>query len=299
MIDRRDKLELLTVRDWLRYAVSRFNEAGLFYGHGTTECYDEAVYLLLNTLFLPVDRLDPFLEARILTFERERLAEVLAKRINDRIPAPYLTHEAWLHGYRFYVDERVIVPRSFLAGMILDRMYPWLQDPDEVTNALDLCTGSGCLAILLAETFPTANIDAVDLSPDALAVANRNVAEYGLEGRVHLSEGDLFAPYEGVGFDLIVANPPYVRMASMLSLPPEYRHEPEMALQAGDDGLDAIRVILQKASLNLNPGGLLAMEIGHNRAAVEAEIPQIPFIWPELEAGTGMVLLARKEDLVL
>jgi len=299
MIDRRDKLELLTVRDWLRYAVSRFNEAGLFYGHGTTECYDEAVYLLLNTLFLPVDRLDPFLEARILTFERERLAEVLAKRINDRIPAPYLTHEAWLHGYRFYVDERVIVPRSFLAGMILDRMYPWLQDPDEVTNALDLCTGSGCLAILLAETFPTANIDAVDLSPDALAVANRNVAEYGLEGRVHLSEGDLFAPYEGVGFDLIVANPPYVRMASMLSLPPEYRHEPEMALQAGDDGLDAIRVILQKASLNLNPGGLLAMEIGHNRAAVEAEFPQIPFIWPELEAGTGMVLLARKEDLVL
>ena len=299
MIDRRDKLELLTVRDWLRYAVSRFNEAGLFYGHGTTECYDEAVYLLLNTLFLPVDRLDPFLEARILTFERERLAEVLAKRINDRIPAPYLTHEAWLHGYRFYVDERVIVPRSFLAGMILDRMYPWLQDPDEVTNALDLCTGSGCLAILLAETFPTANIDAVDLSPDALAVANRNVADYGLEGRVHLSEGDLFAPYEGVGFDLIVANPPYVRMASMLSLPPEYRHEPEMALQAGDDGLDAIRVILQKASLNLNPGGLLAMEIGHNRAAVEAEFPQIPFIWPELEAGTGMVLLARKEDLVL
>jgi len=299
MIDRRDKLELLTVRDWLRYAVSRFNEAGLFYGHGTTECYDEAVYLLLNTLFLPVDRLDPFLEARILTFERERLAEVLAKRINDRIPAPYLTHEAWLHGYRFYVDERVIVPRSFLAGMILDRMYPWLQDPDEVTNALDLCTGSGCLAILLAETFPTANIDAVDLSPDALAVANRNVAEYGLEGRVHLSEGDLFAPYEGVGFDLIVANPPYVKMASMLSLPPEYRHEPEMALQAGDDGLDAIRVILQKASLNLNPGGLLAMEIGHNRAAVEAEFPQIPFIWPELEAGTGMVLLARKEDLVL
>lgn len=295
MIDRRDKLELLTVRDWLRYAVSRFNEAGLFFGHGSTEAYDEAVYLLLHTLYLPIDRLDPFLDARLLPFERERLAAVLAQRINDRVPAAYLTHEAWLHSYRFYVDERVIVPRSFLASMILDRFQPWLGGP--VHSALDLCTGSGCLAILLAEMYPEAVVEAVDLSPDALAVARRNVADYGLQDRVHLSEGNLFAPYQGLGFDLIVANPPYVDAVAMKELPQEYRHEPELALAAGDLGLDVIRQILTNARKHLNPGGLLVMEIGHNREALEAEFPELPFTWPELDAGSNLVLLIQREDL--
>lgn len=295
MIDRRDKLELLTLRDWLRYTVSRFNEAGLFFGHGSSEAYDEAVYLLLHTLALPIDRLDPFLEARLLPFERERLAAVLAQRINDRLPAAYITHEAWLNGYRFYVDERVIVPRSFLANMILDRFQPWLHSP--VNNALDLCTGSGCLAILLAETYPDAVIEAIDLSPDALAVAHRNVADYGLEDRVHLSQGSLFAPYHGLSFDLIVANPPYVDKQAMHDLPQEYRHEPELALAAGDDGLEVIRQILAEARRHLNPGGLLAIEIGHNRAALEAEFPELPFTWPEIEAGTNLVVLIQREDL--
>jgi ribosomal protein L3-specific protein-(glutamine-N5) methyltransferase len=198
------------------------------------------------------------------------------------VPAPYLTREAWLHGYRFYVDERVIVPRSFLAPMILEHFQPWLAEPENVLAALDLCTGSGCLAILLAEAFPDATVDAVDLSPDALEVARRNVADYGLDERVRLHQGDLFAPLEGdtrkpATYDLIVSNPPYVNAESVAALPPEYRHEPSLALGSGDDGLDATRVILRQAARHLNPGGLLAVEIGHNREALEAAFPRSGF----------------------
>ena len=291
------KQELVTLRDWLRFAVSRFQEAGLFFGHGSAEAFDEAAYLCLHSLHLPPDRLDPFLDARLLPSEREKLAAIIDRRVHERIPAPYLTHEAWLHGYRFYVDERVIVPRSFLAPLILEHMQPWLAEPEGVARALDLCTGSGCLAILLAEAFPDAEVDAVELSPDALHVARRNVADYHLGERLRLHEGDLFAPLGDATYDLIVSNPPYVNAASVAALPPEYRHEPALALGSGEDGLDATRVILRDAARHLNPGGLLAVEIGHNRAALEAAFPHLDFTWPEIEGGENTVFLISREQL--
>lgn len=290
--------ELVTLRDWLRFAVSRFNEAGLFFGHGTGNAYDEAAYLILHTLHLPLDRLDPFLDARLLPEEAERLATILDRRIRERVPAPYLTREAWLHGYRFYVDERVIVPRSFLAPMILERFQPWLAEPDNVLAALDLCTGSGCLAVLLAEAFPEAAVDAVDLSPDALEVARRNIDDYGLGERVQLHQGDLFTPLGDTTYDLIVSNPPYVNGESVAALPPEYRHEPSLALGSGEDGLDATRVILREAGRHLNPGGLLAVEIGHNREALEAAFPDLDFAWPQIEGGEDTVFILTREQLL-
>lgn len=288
-------LQLETLRDWLRHAVSRFTAAGLHFGHGSGEAYDEAVYLILHTLHLPLHRLEPFLDARLLPEERERLARIIERRVQERIPAAYLTQEAWLHGYRFYVDDRVIVPRSFLAGPILTQFQPWLAHP--VRRALDLCTGSGCLAILLAEAFPEAKVDAVELSADALAVAARNVADYGLTQRVRLLAGDLFAPVADTRYDLIVANPPYVDAAAVAALPPEYRHEPAPALGSGIDGLDATRRILADAARHLNPGGLLAVEIGHHRAALEAAFPHLAFTWPELAGGEDTVFLLDRAQL--
>jgi len=293
----RARNELVTLRDWLRFAVSRFNEAGLFFGHGSGEAHDEAAYLILHALHLPIDQLDPYLDARLLPFEAERVAGLLERRIKERKPAAYLTGEAWLHGYRFQVDDRVLVPRSFLAGLILERFDPWRTGPDAVHSALDLCTGSGCLAILLAHAFPEARVDAVDLSADALEVAWRNVADYGLDTRVELIESDLFAGLGGRRYDLIVCNPPYVDAEAMARLPPEYRCEPELGLAGGGDGLDVIRRILREAARHLEPYGLLALEIGHNRAALEAAFPNLEFAWPELEGGEDLVCLIRREQL--
>ena len=289
--------ELATVRDWLRFAVSRFNEAGLFFGHGAGNAFDEAAYLILHGLHLPIDRLDPFLDARLLPEETERLSNLLERRIRERLPAPYLTGEAWLQGYRFRVDPRVIVPRSFLAPLILEHFQPWLAEPEAVTRALDLCTGSGCLAILLAEAFPNACVDAVDLSTDALEVARQNVADYGLADRLRLHGGDLFAPLGEATYDLILSNPPYVNAESVAALPAEYRHEPALALGSGTDGLDATRSILRDAARHLNPGGLLAVEIGHNRAALENAFPQLDFAWPEIEGGEDTVFILSREQL--
>jgi len=289
---------LLTLRDWLRYAVSRFNEANLTFGHGSQSAYDEAAYLCLHTLHLPLDRLGPFLDARLLPEEAERLAQILERRVGERLPAPYLTREAWLQGYRFYVDERVIVPRSFLAPLILEQFRPWLAEPGGVTRALDLCTGSGCLAILMALAFPGAEVDAADLSPEALAVARRNVADYGLEDRIRLIESDLFGGLGGQRYDLIVSNPPYVTAEAMAALPAEYRHEPALALASGEDGMDAVRVILREAAGHLNPGGLLAVEIGHNRDIVEAAFPGLEFTWPEVEGGEDTIFLLGREQLL-
>lgn len=290
---------LVTVRDWLRFAVSRFHEAGLAYGHGSANAYDEAAYLILHTLHLPLDTLDPFLDARLLPEESARLAEILRRRVEERIPAAYLTGEAWLQGYRFKVDERVIVPRSFLAPMLLEQFEPWLDDPDNVASVLDLCTGSGCLAILAALAFPGAKVDAVDLSPDALAVARENVDDYGLGDQVELIRSDLFAGLKGRKYDLIVSNPPYVDATAVAALPQEYLHEPEMALGSGEDGLDATRIILAEAAAHLNPGGLLAVEVGHNRDALEAAFPEIEFTWPDLEGGEGTVFLVRREAITI
>lgn len=286
--------DLFTLRDMLRWAVSRFNEAGLFYGHGTGDAYDEAVWLLLHALHLPLDRLEPFLDARLTAAEKAAIAEYIERRIGERIPTAYLTHEAWLGEFRFYVDERVIVPRSHLAGLLLeDALTSWI-DHDTVTDALDLCTGSGCLAVLLGLTFPGARIDAVDLSGEALEVARRNVADYGLTERIALHQCDLFAALGGRRYDLIISNPPYVTAAAMRSLPPEYRHEPPLALAAGEDGLDIVRHLIQEAPKHLKSGGILVVEVGDARAAVEEAFPSLEAIWLDgIENGHGVFLLQQ------
>lgn len=290
------QLELLTLRDCLRFAVSRFNEAGLHFGHGSDNAWDEAAYLALHALHLPQDTLEPFLDARLLLQEREALLKLYRRRVEERLPAAYLTHEAWLAGHRFRVDERVIIPRSFIAELLAGALSPWLAAPEAVHHVLDMCTGSGCLAILAALAFPNARIDAIDISPEALAVARENVADYGLEDRVRLIESDGFAALKDERYDLILANPPYVNAASMTCLPPEYRHEPALALSSGEDGLDFIRRLLAAAPRRLRPGGCLVVEIGHNRAALEAAYPQTPFIWLETTAGNEQVFLLRAED---
>jgi ribosomal protein L3 glutamine methyltransferase len=290
--------ELETVRDWLRYAVSRFNAAGLFFGHGTTDAYDEAAYLLLHTLHLPLDRLEPFLDARLTHAEREEVLDIVARRVNERIPAAYLTREAWMGEHRFYVDERVLIPRSYIAELLRDGLSPWIPDPDRIETALDLCTGSGCLAILVAHHYPNADVDAADISSDALAVALRNVADHGLQGRVNLIRSDLLSNLTEKNYDLIVSNPPYVTAMAMEELPPEYRHEPQLALAGGDDGLDAVRTILARAAEFLNPEGLLVVEVGDNRDATEAAFPRLPFTWLSTPSSEASVFLLRREDLL-
>ena len=289
--------QLFTLRDLMRFAVSRFNEANLFFGHGTDNAWDEAAYLLLHTLHLPLDRLDPFMEARLTATERAAVLDTIRRRISERVPASYLTHEAWLGERRFYVDQRVIVPRSHIAELLEDQLSPWIEDPWAVRRALDLCTGSGCLAILAAIAFPEAQVDAIDLSPDALQVARRNVTDYGLESRVHLIESDAFTAIDSQRYDLIISNPPYVNAESMAELPDEYRREPELALASGEDGLDFTRIILRKAADHLNPGGVLVVEIGHNRDALEDAFPETPFVWLDTAAGDDFVFLLRREDL--
>ncbi len=292
-----DTESLITVRDWLRFAVSRFNEAKLFFGHGSDNAYDEAAYLILHTLHLPLDRLEPFLDASLTHGESESLLRVIERRVRERVPAAYLTGEAWLAGHRFVVDERVIVPRSFIAELLAEQLAPWVEDADAVSSVLDLCTGSGCLAILAALAFPEAQVDAVDLSKDALAVAAVNVADYGMAERIALVESDLFAALQGRTYDVIVSNPPYVDAESVAALPPEYRAEPALALGSGEDGLDATRQILAAAKAHLNPGGLLVVEIGHNRDVLEAACPDLPFVWLDTAGGDQFVFLLRREDL--
>jgi ribosomal protein L3 glutamine methyltransferase len=290
--------ELFTLRDWLRWAVSRFEEAQLFYGHGTDNAYDEAVWLILATLKLPRDRLEPFLDARLTHSERLAVLNVLQQRIARRLPAAYLTQEAWLGPFRFYVDERVIVPRSYFAELLEDGFSPWIDDAMDVTTALDLCTGSGCLAIVMAHTLPQARIDAIDLSADALSIAQRNIADYGLEDQIEAIQSDLFAAVPDRRYDLIISNPPYVTAEAMAALPPEYRHEPTLALAAGEDGLDVVRRILAAAPDHLQPGGVLAVEVGHNRDIVDAAFPDLPLTWIDTDSAEGKVFLLRREDLI-
>ncbi len=289
--------ELITLRDWLRHAVSRFTEAGLFFGHGCDNAFDEAAWLVLHTLHLPNEKLDIFLDARLTRAERLAVQRILELRIATRQPSAYLTHEAWLGEFPFYVDERVIVPRSYFAELLADGLSPWIEEPGQVNRALDLCTGSGCLAILMAHAFPDAKIDAVDLSADALEVARRNVADYSLAERVTLVESDLFEALAGRRYDLILSNPPYVTAEAMRTLPPEYRHEPSLALAAGEDGLDLVRRILGRAHAHLVPHGLLAVEVGHNRDIVERAFPQLPFTWIDSESAEGKIFILQREQL--
>jgi ribosomal protein L3 glutamine methyltransferase len=290
--------DLETLRDWLRFAVTRFGEAKLAFGHGSANAYDEAAYLLLHSLHLPLERLEPFLDARLTHAERQQLAQLFQRRIDQRIPAAYLTREAWLGEFRFYVDERVIIPRSFIADLLPDGLAAYVGDAAKVVSVLDLCTGSGCLAILLAHAFPAADVDAVDISSDALAVAQRNVSDYGLADRINLLRSDLFRNLPDKNYDLIVSNPPYVTARAMDELPAEYRHEPALALAGGDDGLDAVRTIMREAPRFLAPRGLLVVEIGHNRDAVEFTWPRTPFVWLDTGSSADSVFLLTREEVV-
>ena len=285
-----------TVRDWLDLTVGRFNKAGLHFGHGSTNAYDEAVYLILHTLRLPLAELDPVLDRLLTCAEIESLEEIVRRRVDERVPAAYLTREAWLGELRFYVDERALVPRSYIAELLRDELAPWVGEDQPVDKALDLCTGSGCLAILLALAFPDAEVDATELSPEALEVAARNVADYELQDRVHLIRGDLFAGLTG-RYDLVVSNPPYVNQASMQDLPLEYQAEPRIALAGGEDGLEIVRRILAQAGAHLNEQGMLIVEIGHNRDALERAFPTLPFTWLETSGGDGFVFLLTAAEL--
>jgi ribosomal protein L3 glutamine methyltransferase len=290
--------ELETLRDWLRWSVSRFGEAKLHFGHGSDEAYDEAAYLLLHALHLPLDRLEPFLDAKLTQTERATLGQLFTRRIDERVPAAYLTHEAWLGDFRFHVDERVLIPRSFIAELMPGGLETHVGPSGEVRAALDMCTGSGCLAILLAHAYPEADVDAVDISSAALAVAQRNVSDYALADRINLIRSDLFANLPEKTYDLIISNPPYVTAMAMEELPAEYRHEPVLALAGGDDGLDAVRTILKEAPRFLNPKGTLVVELGHNRAGAELAFPRLPFIWLATAGSDDSVFVVKREDII-
>jgi ribosomal protein L3 glutamine methyltransferase len=290
-------LPFSTVRDLLRFAVSRFNQAELSFGHGSANAYDEAAYLILHTLHLPLDLLDPFLDARLSAAEIDAVLNVIERRAADRVPAAYITQEAWMHGFRFHVDERVIVPRSFIGELLQDGLQPYVEDPEQVSAVLELCTGSGCLAILAAHAFPNADIDAVDLSAPALEVATRNVTDYKLDDRIALFEGDLYAPLAERRYDVIISNPPYVNATSMQELPAEYKHEPDMALAGGADGMDIVRRIIAEARNWLTEDGVLVVEIGNERAHVEAAFGGLDLVWLSTSAGDDNVFLIQAADL--
>jgi ribosomal protein L3 glutamine methyltransferase len=291
-----DTNSLITVRDWIRFGVSQMNQAQLSFGHGSQNAWDETVYLVLHTLHLPLDKLDPFMDACLTDPERDAIQKVFEQRIHCQIPAAYITHEAWLGEFSFYVDERVIIPRSFIAELLQQELSPWVAIPENITACLDLCTGSGCLAILLALAFPTADIEAADISTDALAVAQRNIADYGMEAQIELIESDLFSNISRK-YDIIVTNPPYVDAETMAILPSEYRAEPELALASGEDGLQHIRTILQQAADHLYPDGILVAEIGHNRAELEASFPHLEFEWVETGGSDEYVFILTHQQL--
>lgn len=289
--------ELSTVRDLIRYAVTAFSFHEAHFGHGYPGPVEEAGYLVLHSLGLPHDRRELWLDARLLPEERHTALALVRRRAEERIPAAYLTREAWLGPFRFYVDERVIIPRSFIADALQEGLEPWIEDFSAVTRAADICTGGGSLAVLLALRCPNAQVDAVDLSPDALAVARKNVGDYGLEDRVRLRTGDLLEGLDRQAYDLIISNPPYVDAEAMASLPAEYRREPELALASGQDGLDHVRRLIAQAPACLKPGGLLVVEIGHQRAALEAAFPNVPWVWLDLPGGDSYVFAVCREDL--
>ena len=290
--------ELHTLRDLLRYAVSRFNAAGLSFGHGSDNAWDEAVYLLLHALHLPLDTLDPFLDARLLPEERQRCLALLERRVSERLPAAYLTGEAWLQGHRFKVDPRVIIPRSPISELLADGLSPWIEDPDSVDYVLDLCTGSGCLAVLAALAFPNAQVDAVDLSEQALEVADQNIELSGLDGRIATHCSDLFDQLPECEYQLILCNPPYVNSRSMQTLPQEYRHEPAMALAGGEDGMDLVRRLLRDAPGFMAPDGLLVLEIGNEYANFIAAFPELDPVWLSTANTEDHILMLTRDQLI-
>jgi ribosomal protein L3 glutamine methyltransferase len=294
--------ELITIRDILRHAVSRFRAADLVHAHGATTALDEAAYLILETLHLPVDQLEPFVDARLTRAERDHLLALIEQRIATRKPAAYLTGRTYIQGIPFKVDERVIVPRSYIGEMLFSGLFggddfTLIDNVEAVTSVLDLCTVSGCLAILAAHIFPNAKIDAVELSPEAMAVARENVAESGFADRISLFQGDLFAPLKGKSYDLIITNPPYVDAETMADLPPEFRAEPVMALAGGADGMDVVRRILAEAGKHLKRGGGMICEIGTDREILDEEYPAIDFLWLDSAESSGEVFWVTESQL--
>jgi len=292
--------ELVTIRDLLRYAVTRMEQAGVSYGHGTDSAFAEAMFLIGEQLRLPHDGIEPFLDARLTLGERQEIVALIERRIASRKPAAYLVNRAYIGDFPFYVDERVIVPRSFIGELLCSGRFGeagLIAEDGAILRILDLCTGSGCLAILAAMAFPEARIEAVDISADALAVARRNVDDYGLSDRILLREGDLFAPLGDSRYDLIITNPPYVAQGTMASLPPEYRQEPVLALAGGADGLAIVRRILGQAPQRLTAAGGLLCEIGEGRDRLEQEFPRLPFFWLDTETSEGEVFwLSEMEE---
>lgn len=287
---------LQTPRDYIRWGASRFRQAGLFFGHGTATALDEAAALVLHTLHLPYDLPLPYFDAVLLPEERRRVAALIERRVAERKPLAYLIREAQFAGLSFYVDERVLVPRSPIAELIEERFAPWVE-AETVHAVLDLCTGSACIAIACAHVFPEAVVDATDLFPEALAVARVNVERHAMAGRVRLIRSDLFDGLEGAKYDLIVTNPPYVALAEWESLPAEYHAEPRLGLESGVDGLDATRRILAEAAGHLNPGGALIVEVGNSAAALEEAFPEAPFCWLEFSRGGEGVFALTAEQL--
>jgi len=290
-----DLTNLVTIRDFLRWAISRFNEAGLSYGHGTDSAWDEAIALILPTLHLPYDIDRSILDAHLTQTEREQVYKLIQQRIAERLPVPYLTHQGWFAGLSFYVDERVLVPRSPIAELIENQFEPWIA-ADKVHTILDLCTGSGCIAIACAKAFPESTIDASDISADALAVAKINVLRHDVADQVTLHQADLFSGLPQKKYDIIVSNPPYVDAADMAALPAEYLHEPRIGLAAGKDGLDIALKILQEAYRYLNPQGILIVEVGNSEYALAEKFTSIPFTWLEFQRGGGGVFLLTAEQ---
>ncbi|MCS0493696.1 50S ribosomal protein L3 N(5)-glutamine methyltransferase [Ancylobacter sp. MQZ15Z-1] len=294
--------ELKTVRDFVRYAVSRFSAADLAFGHGTTNALDEAAFMVLEALHLPVDDLTPWLDARLTGEERANIAGLIERRCESREPAAYLLGKTYIRGVPFRSDRRAIVPRSFIGELMASELFggagfSLIEDPDAIGRVLDLCTGSGCLAILAAMTFPDAQVEAVDISPEALSLAAENVAMHEMGERVSLIEGDLFAPLTGRLYDLVITNPPYVDAQAMAELPAEYRHEPSLAFAGGPDGLDIVRRILKEAPAYLSPRGGLICEIGTGKEILEAEYPTLPFLWLDTEDSEGEVFWLSARDL--
>ena len=288
--------ELRTLRDLLRYANTRFAEAGLAYGQGTDNAWDEAAWLLLWSLRLPPERLEPWFDARLTAAERRFALSLVERRCAERLPAAYLTGEAWLRGHRFRCDARALVPRSLIAEALEETLEDWLP-PEGPSTVLDLCTGGGSLAILAAHRFPAASLDAADLSADALALARENVEAHGLSGRIRLARGDLLDAVPGRRYDLIVCNPPYVNAASMAALPPEFRAEPHGALAGGADGMDLVRRLVRDAPAHLTEAGILVLEIGHEAPHFEAAFPRLEFAYLPVTAGDDQLVLATREQL--
>jgi ribosomal protein L3 glutamine methyltransferase len=293
-----DTSSLLTIRDFLRYAISRFRSAGLAHGHGATNALDEAAFIILESLKLPVDDINPWLDAKLLPDERDALSQLIDDRVTTRKPAAYLLQRTYMHGVPFYIDERAIVPRSFIGELMVKGLFDeaglgFDLEPENVSSVLDLCTGSGCLAILAANLFHNATIDACDLSNDALDVARINLKEHDLEDRITLHHGNLFAPLKGQKFDLIISNPPYVATAEVDAFPPEYAHEPRMAHVGGEDGFEIVREIIKQAPKHLNKGGGLLCEVGIGRELMDAEFPKLSFFWLDTEEAEGEVFFLK------